>query len=72
MNTIYIRTKLFYEVVKSSKKKTFRYLRMHFANTSVGNLKGPESIGNCSIENSFLPSCFEIRCEGFLLLQQRN
>ena len=31
-----------------------------------------ESIGICSIEKSFLQSCFEIILEGFLWVQQRN
>ena len=32
----------------------------------------PSNFGSCSIEKSFLPSCFEIRCEGFLWIHQRN
>ena len=31
-----------------------------------------ESIESCSIEKPFLPSCFEIKCEGFLWIQQTN
>ena len=30
------------------------------------------TFGSWSIEKSFLPSCFEIICEGFLWIQQRN
>ena len=35
-----------------------------------GNIE--ESIGIYSIEKSFLPSCFEIRREGFLWIQQKK
>ena len=60
MNTIYMHTKGFYKVIKSSKKKNAMFMHV-FCHTSVANLlKGPESIGSCSNQKPFLPSYFDI------------
>ena len=50
-------------LVAKLKNKIFVEVKLFYLHSNI-----QESIGSCSIEKSFIPSCFEIRLEGFLYI----